>query len=209
MLVALLSALASAQDRAPFPIHEKGALDELEKAPAPRKLVVFRGYGKYDANFKKICDLIRQDGRSDKLYEILYPASERDPECIACRPLIRPWMMACRPRVSVRKKPNEAVKTPPPKQLEPHVQVLEAVSLVFNALPQEKDILPETIKAVRKLVACLRETSSRTAGEQEYFSILAEYVEAPFKVLLASAPAGESPALQVTAAPTVKLDELF
>jgi|GEM_PF-7099272 len=199
------------QGRAPFPIHEGGASDLLEKAPPAVKPKLFRGYGRFQAQFVKLCELLREDGRSDKLYEILYPASERDPDCVACRPLLRPLALACKPKTSFKKKTGSQPKMPLPKQREPHAKVIEAGSVLFRDLANEKDLLGETVKAVKKLLELLRDASGKTPAERDYYTVLAEYVEAPFKEALRGGvnKENETPEREHASRPEIRLDELF
>lgn len=200
-----------AQGRAPFPIHQEQAAGELEKAPTPRQLRVFRGYGRYKMRFVELCEFLRSDGRADKVYEMLYPASERDAECIACRPLLRPFALSCKSKIT-RSRAKEGSSGTEPKQREPHAQVIAATGGLFADLAAEEDILAETAQAVKKLLGLLREPENKTKGERDYFLFLARVMEAPFKKALKTRAdqvhdaggAGDS-----SPPPQVVLDELF
>lgn len=191
-----------------FPLHEP--IDESRLAPTPTpRPKVFRGYGRYQGLFQAVCTELRSDGRSQKLYDISASAADvKEDDCMACRPLLKSFAVACKPTGSRKSK----TLTPIPPQREPRAAALVTVSKLAETLVQDDATIKETLKAAEKFVQLISVKEGFTPGERDYFAILAEYFDRPFRIKRKTmqdaeetieAPAGLTPS------PAVPLDEMF
>jgi hypothetical protein len=141
-------------------------------------------YTKYKKLFKEICAGIDNDGRRELLFEILSAHDDRVPGCEACKPLMRTFMSAC--RTSSKKKPKKLKdgEAPPEKQdgkqREPNIYVSDALSRAFITIAGDEENVHKTLPALDYLLAFLRTSDGKSAAAAEYFSIFADYLEAPF-----------------------------
>ncbi len=204
--------LAQPFEKADFGKNPHGLVRSLEdelRTPRP-KPVIFRGYGKYRESFGALCAKIDQDGRRDKIYEILSSATGKDEACVACSPLIKMFAASCKPARQTKKAPEPGKKKY--KQRDPHVQVLEGITKISSAMADEKDIFMESKKAISKLTALLRNPENKSEGEKDYFSVLADYFQAPFDAafeLMAKEGKVSSEQAPSVKTPEVNLEELF
>ncbi len=76
--------------------HDSGT-STLNKIVKTRKLRALPpNFVKFKSYFKDICEHISIDGRLDPLLTMLNARSERDPECVGCKPFFSPFVSSCR-----------------------------------------------------------------------------------------------------------------
>ena len=204
LVLALCCPAIGAAQEEPDESAEQGIVEE--SAPAPK--LKTPNFGRFKRQFSQICDAVNEDLRREKLYELLFSISERNEECVACRPLINTFAAACKPAVvkqkKEKKKPEaqadaesedekstqeETTESPTPtpslrtKQREPHAAVIALVSELFQEIAASEENQTEVVKAVDVLARALSGHPSFSAAERGYFSIIAEYLKAPFEAM--------------------------
>lgn len=174
---------------------------------------VFHGYGAYHAKMRQLCQEIAVDGRREAYQKILKSNSDRDVLCLACRPLLQALDQGCSGAMKSTRKNKKGKEEATPKpilpQREPSASVLELVSSIFRDIRSDSRIANESQTAVSKLVLLLRDSKGRAQGEGEYFSILAEYVAAPFEGFVVKEPLSEDGTPVDKPTPKVNVDDLF
>ncbi len=187
--------------------HHHGEHAEASNIIVPMPKIRLPNFGRFKKQFVSVCEVIGEDLRREKLYEMLLSLSARNEECSSCRPLISTFAAACKLPVQ-RKKPKkkeadpehsdveksmeevdaEVVPTPTPhkktKQREPHAAVIALLSELFAEIRDSGEDLSELVKAIDRLSVALSTHPSFTPGEREYFSIMAVYISAPFAEVL-------------------------
>ncbi|MBX7139264.1 MAG: hypothetical protein K1X83_14915 [Oligoflexia bacterium] len=121
--------------------------------------------GRRHSDFVALCKALQLDGRDEALSLLMDANAYKDEKCLACRPLLRAWALACKPKAKTSKKEKptsvpeaaaapgaeagaaaaEPTATPTPeptptrimKQREPNTQVLDMISRLFNALADD------------------------------------------------------------------------
>lgn len=173
--------------------HDHGPVDPDEEllksvlnAPPKKTVKIFRGYSKYRDDMKKICVGIYEDGRIHSFITVVKSLSERDPACVACRPLMTAFAAVCTSVVNKREKivapkkikvvptatptpdpeiDQETLPTPTPTmtptlsvpaQREPSPPLLSATSTFSEKIAEDKEVNVPSVKAFQKLVFTLR-----------------------------------------------------
>ena len=172
---------------------------------------IFKGYGRFKKEFQDMCSKLRADGRSDRLSEMLSQSLPAQVDCRSCAALFKSIYSACKPP-KVRLKTGESRPSPPSKQREPSVEVVDSVSRVFSAMAQDPDLKMYAAPAVRRMKQVVLDTTGKTRAEIDYYGIVMEFAAAPFKEIT---PEGDENAQKEggAAAPepakSVDLKELF
>lgn len=165
-----------------------------------KKVVTLKGVS--NITFRAMCDAMHQDARLEKFAEFAAVALASASTCDVCRPFYKAISVGCKPkRVIVPKakkkpkktqeegvaegaeeEPAEPTPTPPlrPKQREPSLLLIDLTSNVFAGLSESPSAV-EVLPALDDLLERLRDRSSMTPGEYDYFSTLATYMERPFE----------------------------
>jgi hypothetical protein len=183
-------------------------LDEVTPTPAKKKLAAF-SFAKYKRAMTDVCTGLNADGRQQKFFEMLDNHDVKDPDCLACKPLINAFAGTCRApkpvKAMVKKKDKEVQATPEetaspqqtgsakslkseqeqnPKtvflQREPNVAVIQGLSQIFGSLAEDEETIDEYAKAVDRVVNILRDKSGKTLAEIDYFDFMSQYIRAPF-----------------------------
>ncbi|RMD87721.1 MAG: hypothetical protein D6808_00945 [Candidatus Dadabacteria bacterium] len=156
---------------------------------------------------KKLLSLIKEDGRIDKLALIFRRLFKlRQNECSTCKSffnkfysLSKEYIKKGSDKASLSSNKKQEKKTEdtstdtthttrnnskgndatPNKEREPSIEVILMVQKIFLRLALSSQA-QKLVEPVDYLLEELRDPKFKTAGEKEYFSILAEYIEAPF-----------------------------
>ena len=165
---------------------------------------------------KLLCETLQRDSRREGLYALLTARLPLTKGCPACRALLKEFSDACRtpqhpptPAHTLSQAPS--LLPGQPKEREPHLQVISAATAAFSSLAANPDSRSACLPAIEFLVQVLRDPEGKSKGELEYFSTLAEYMQAPFMHVLKKKRQIHK-SMQETGVTTDKgknLDELF
>lgn len=97
----------------------------------------FKGYGKYRESFRQLCLALREDGRANDLYFLLKPYSERDTDCVACRPFFLSFIGPCKGKEIKEKEKVYGTPTP-----EPDPEDLEVTPVPTEEGKPSEDVIP-------------------------------------------------------------------
>lgn len=179
------------------------AYAEKETVSRPK---IFSGFGAFSRKFTKLCEEMGKDGRRTKFRDIVAANDVKDLDCIACKPFFNSMKMMCSEKEPRGRKVEESAPGAKP-QREPHMNVLTVASDIVEQLVSDQKRKEDIGLAVRKLAKGLRENTTLTPGEKDYFEVLASLFEGPFK-----ASATHNPNNQPEAAhhfPQITADDLF
>ncbi len=180
-----------------------GEVEEAEK-PQRRRVV----YNDFKSEFKELCEHVSDDGRGEAFEMLLISQIDTGSACVACKTFFYTFGAACRGGGDgFKKKKNahghnskssqgseiagapEEVTSPVPSaspqacqrpQLEPSIFVIDGISQLFIQLSEDSR-RDDTYLAVARLVAVLRKPEGKSEDEGNYFSVMAEYIAAPFE----------------------------
>ncbi len=158
-----------------------------EKNPdAPKKKFSEAIILKHRTLFKALCDSIEKDGRKDVTFAMLDINAYKDESCLSCRPLLKAFASGCKPSRLKSAKKGEVLPTPSPipKQREPNLEVISYTSAIFSEIADDAkntETVEEILKGMDRLTAVLTAEEGRSAAEREYFMLISDYANAPFK----------------------------
>jgi len=99
-------------------------------------------YGWARAEIKQICELLREDGRSDLLASLLEPRLKKDAACSDCRPLFMQIYGPCRPPVEKKSKAKKKNSKKIQKEIEEPTNPDSAEKISSDATVQIKLAVP-------------------------------------------------------------------
>jgi len=185
LILAFLPAQANAESQSLFDEPEVGELGPASQAALPRQQR-FRGYNAYRSQFRIICTLLAEDGRLEAMHELftrgLNDSSEDN--CRHCIEFFRAFSRPCTPRPRFTRPGTD--NTEPLRFREPNTKAIDAISRLFIALADDREVNTETAEALGILLNKI-EQEEGTSAERDYFAILAAYMKAPFRRLLRQA----------------------
>lgn len=99
--------------------------------------------------------------------------------------------------------------TPIPMRRAPSVELIDRVSSFLIVLSEDKRRAATAAQAIEMLVTDLRDPEGKTAGERDYYEILAEYFYAPFAEMLKKPEARKVRSADRPDSPPPPVDDLF
>lgn len=161
-------------------------------------------YSPYKRDFQHFCAAMERDGRLDSFLKMLNSLRDQySADCQVCKVFYKVLAESCKStlareaskkkRVSKKRAAAEALaeaeanpspsQSPLPfKQREPSPLVLDLATTVFGNLANGK-VGETTLVPFDQLLNAMMTPTGKTAGEQEYFMIVSEYVKAAFSDL--------------------------
>ena len=123
---------------------------------------------------------LKKDGRAGKIYEIASSIIDEKSSCEVCNEFFQKLMIFCtiNKAVAEKNKKNNKIET---MQREPSLMVVHLAITLFNMLANDEKLSDDATKISMLLSYSLKNYSPMTKGEQEYYGMLVEYIEAPFK----------------------------
>lgn len=192
----------------------------------------FRGYGANRRTFTDICEWIGRDGRLDAFVGRLEPHIGRDEGCESCRPLLKGLRDLC--TIALRAQ-QRAARTAAPRpesdeeegsedgtdatplrtpakiapRRQPATELLDAVSTLGDTWRADERAWDMHHRALMRLMEILRDRSTGSIGEHEYFDTLCEYWSAAFSDLEPAPTPVRSAVVETPRPPTPSADDLF
>lgn len=159
-------------------------------------------YGRLRGEFKQLCELLKEDGRSDLVAKLVEPKLAKDKECPDCRPLFLQLYNPCRPPPppKVKATPTPANDAPQPGEVAgenetsavdtplkpeqpqrfPQLAVLDLVSEISRQLADDERNPAQTTQAVDSLVKILT-PPTLAPGERDYMGTLTGFLMSGFE----------------------------
>lgn len=124
---------------------------------------------------KEFCKELKKDGRAGKLGEIASNSLDAKSSCGSCKDFFRKIKNFCTVNKALMTKKGNTV------QREPSLMVIYYTSKIFSMLANDKDLSDAGIKISMLISYSLKHSSPQTKGEEEYYEMLSEYIQEPFK----------------------------
>lgn len=160
---------------------EHGKLPGISRKKDSSKARSFRGFGRYERQFRDLFRFVALDGRAEKFQELMEVNTARDQECLACRPLFKSLASTSKSAlVRAKSAAGDSGANGFARQREPRLEVLSSLLLVFREIKSDDEIKELSLPAIRRLIRVLREEKSFSAAEREYFGYLADAIDRIF-----------------------------
>ncbi len=173
----------------------KDAQDILTKPKKPSNFTpvpVKREFSflRYEGIFRKLCDALAADGRSERVVQVGREAFPTENDCLACKALWRTVLASCSPRAERlspqprrRPKPGEEPQdTPTPVPVQhvgqrlPSAEAVEMASEVSIRMQKDEPGDAPNLMALRSVMGRVLRHPGLSPAERDYFSALEEYL---------------------------------
>lgn len=134
----------------------------------------------------QLCTSLAKDNQLELFQEVILKSAEKEKECFSCISFYKAISTSCK-RVAGTKKGNKkepaaAMKKTP--ALDPSTELLDVVSQLFLHLREERELLEQKVKLVRRLILTMAERYGRSPQQRYYLQVLSGYIKAPFRSAL-------------------------
>jgi len=134
----------------------------------------------------QLCTAVQRDGQLGLFLEVLQKSTEKEKECYPCTSFYKAISTGCRRHTGEKKGPKgkqvEVVKKL--TALDPSTELLDVVSKLFVHLREERELLEQKVRLVRRLSLTMAERYGRTPQQRYYLQVLSGYIKAPFRSAL-------------------------
>lgn len=134
----------------------------------------------------QLCTAVHKDGQLALFLEVLQKSTEKEKECYSCTSFYKAISTGCKRHTGEKKGPKgkqvEVVKKL--TALDPSTELIDVVSKLFLHLREERELLEQKVRLVRRLSLAMAERYGRTPQQRYYLQVLSGYIKAPFRSAL-------------------------